>query len=588
MRDYPFYKDKIGEVIGKLRIECQKDEKKQDKKEIYELYKDLEFCCQYGYLFDAKFKDYYKQYTEYIKEVALKRVTEDKNRAKIWRELYWEVVKIESFSFFESYLIYMEHKREYSKRFYEPRRKTQHIAVEDLQALEDSKTMKVYTLSEPPRIGKSTTILFFLSWNILRHPHSHNAMGTYSGPVAKHFYEEFLKILTSEEYCFQELYAFFQPKEKFITNKSAEQMQIFFNDESFATISFRGVDGSWTGLVDVSDDGYLAVDDLIRDKEHAMSKERTDKTYEAYVNTMMDRLHEHSKQLLIGTLWYLYDPIMRIMDKHKDDPNYVFRKIPALNENDESNFDYEYEGYSTEYYKNMRNNMIEDGLESDWMAKFQQSPFNREGQLYPLEELGYFNGILPVGHKYRFVVNCDVAFGGGDSVSMPIGIHDKTENIIYIVDWYFNSSGVLVTVPGVVDMIIKHGIKSIDFEANAGGDLYASKIQEELSTRNYLCACNSVRASNKSSKEDKILSCEGTVRKRFRFLSRITPNPEEVDEDTIIYKRTPQYDRALNELSSYSTRGKNNHDDAVDSISQIAERVFDTMQRKTVIMDCPF
>lgn len=551
-------------------------------------FRDMFAVCQHGFLNDAENKDEYKKYSDYIKETALRQVTKQENQAEIWRGIYWDTLKLESFWYFESYLIYMEHKRPYEKRFYEPRKKTQHIAVEDLQALEDSKTTKVYTLSEPPRIGKSTSILFFLSWNLLRHPHSHNAMGTYSGPVAKHFYEEFLKILTSDEYCFAELYQYFQPNEKFITSKSAEQMQIFFCEESFASISFRGVDGSWTGLVDVSDDGYLAVDDLIRDKEHAMSKERTDKTYEAYVNTMMDRLHEHSKQLLIGTLWYLYDPIMRIMEKHQDDPNYVFRKIPALNDNDESNFDYEYEGYSTEYYKNLRNNMIEDGLESDWMAKFQQSPFNREGQLFPLEELGYFNGILPVGHKFRYVVNCDVAFGGGDSVSMPIGVHDKTENIIYIIDWYFSSSGVMVTVPGVVDMIMKHDIKNITFEANAGGDLYASKIQEELKSRGYLCACNSVRAPNRSSKEDKILSCEGTVRQKFRFLSRTTPNQDEYDDKTIIYKRSPQYERALNELSSYSTTGKNTHDDAPDSIAQIAERVFDTLQRKAKVIECPF
>lgn len=551
-------------------------------------FRDLFAICQHGFLGDAENKEEYKKYSDYIKETALRQVTKQENQAETWRSIYWDTVKLEAFWFFESFLLYMEHKREYPKRFYEPRAKTLKIVVDDLQKLEDSKTIKVYTLSEPPRIGKSTTILFFDAWNLLRHPHSHNAMGTYSGPVAKHFYEEFLKILTSDEYCYQELYSYFQPKEKFITNKSAEQMQIFLCDESFASISFRGVDGSWTGLVDVSDDGYLTVDDLIRDKEHAMSKERTDKTYEAYVNTMMDRLHEHSKQLLIGTLWYLYDPIMRIMDKHEDDPDYVFRKIPALNENDESNFDYEYEGYSTEYYVNLRKNMIEDGLESDWMSKFQQSPFNREGQLFPLEELGYFNGILPVGHKFRYVVNCDVAFGGGDSVSMPIGVHDKTENIIYIIDWYFSSSGVMVTVPGVVDIIIKHGIKNISFEANAGGDLYASKVQEELKSRGYLCACDSVRAPNRSSKEDKILSCEGTVRQKFRFLSRTTPNQDELDDDTVVYKRTPQYERALNELASYSTKGKNTHDDAPDSIAQIAERVFDTMQRRTIIMDSPF
>jgi hypothetical protein len=181
-----------------------------------------------------------------------------------------------------------------------------------------------------------------------------------------------------------------------------------------------------------------------------------------------------------------------------------------------------------------------------------------------------------------------VAFGGGDSVSMPIGLHDQTDDIIYIVDWYFNSSGVTVTVPGVVDMIIKHGIKNVTFEANAGGQLYASKVQEELKKRNYLCSCDSVRAPNNASKEDKIKACEGVIRQKFRFLDSTKHNPEEYDSETTIFERSPEYERALDEIGTYVTIGKNTHDDAVDSISQIAERVFDTMQRRTVIMDCPF
>jgi hypothetical protein len=236
----------------------------------------------------------------------------------------------------------------------------------------------------------------------------------------------------------------------------------------------------------------------------------------------------------------------------------------------------------------MKDKLIRAGNEAEWMAKFQQQPYVREGLLFGLDELGYFNGVLPVGHKFRFVVNCDVAFGGGDSVSMPIGLQDLTDEIVYIVDWYFNSSGVSITVPGVVDMIIKHGIKNITFEANAGGQLYASKVQEELRKRNYLCSCDSVRAPNNLSKEDKIKACEGIIRQKFRFLDGTKHDPEEYDDETTIYERSASYERALEEMGTYVTIGKNLHDDACDSIAQIAERIFDTLQRRTVIMDCPF
>ena len=589
MRDYPYYKDKIGEVIAKLRAECQKDEKKQDKKEIYELYKDLEACCQYGYLYDAQFKDYYKQYTEYIKEVALKRVTDDKNRAKIWRELYWEVVKLESFPVFESFLIYMEHKRPYEKRFYEPRAKTLKIVVDDLQRLEDSKTQKMLTESLPSRTGKSTLMVFFGDWIELRHPESHNAMCTHSGFLADHFYKEMLETMTSPEYCYEELYTFFNPDKKFIEDKSAEKMTIsLVSKGDFPTFTFRGIDGTWTGAIDISSDGYLFIDDLVRDRTHSLSPRRMDDTFSEYLNKCVDRKNEGAKEIMIGTLWNVLDPIKRLEEMYGDDERYVFRRIPALNENGESNFDYEVKGFSTEYYKDMRDKLIRAGNEAEWMAKFQQQPYVREGILLPLDQLGYFNGILPIGHKYRFAVNCDVAFGGGDSVSMPIGLHDLTDDLIYIIDWYFNSSGVSITVPGIVDIIIKHGIKNVTFEANAGGQLYASKVQEELKRRSYLCACDSVRAPNNASKEDKIKACEGVIRQKFRFLDGTKHKSEEFDGETTIYERSADYERALEEMGTYVTIGKNTHDDAIDSISQIAERVFDTMQRKTVIMNCPF
>lgn len=574
-------------TIHNLKVEAEKE--KLDHKAIHELYLDLQAICQFGFLNDVENKDWYKKYTDYIKEIALKEAVNDKERAEEWRKLYWDIVKLESYWYFESYLIYMEHKRPYEKQFYLPRKCTQHIVVEDLQALEDSKSQKMYTLSEPSRVGKSTMMVFFLTWIVLRHPFSHNALATHSGELAKHFYELALDFFTSPDYCFEELYKYFQPDKKGLVEKSAEYMSIKFESTGdFCTCIFKGCDGTWTGNIDISEDGYLFVDDLVRDRTHSLSPKRMNDTFADYLNKMVDRKNEGAKEVLIGTLWNVLDPIKRLEEMYGNDDRYVFRKIPALNENGESNFNYEVKGFSTEYYQDMKDKLIRAGNEAEWSAKFMQQPYIREGLLFPLDQLSYFNGVLPQDHKYRFVVNCDVAFGGGDSVSMPVGLHDLTEDIVYIVDWYFNSSGVGVTIPGVVDMIIKHGIKSVTFEANAGGNLYASKIQEELKKRSYLCACDSVRTIWNMPKADKIKAAEEVIRKKFRFLDNTKHNLEEYDEDTHIYEKSPQYDRALEELGMYVTIGKNTHDDAADAISMIAERVYDTMQRRTIIMDCPF
>ena len=203
-------------------------------------YLDLQTCCQLGFLYDTENKDYYKYYSDYIKEIALKEVVEDKENAETWRNLYWEIVKLESFWYFESYLIYMEHKRPYEKRFYEPRAITLKTVVDDLQKLEFSSDQKMYTLSMPSRVGKSTIMVFFLSWVCLRHPESHNAMGTHSGFLADHFYKETLDLFTTPEYCFEELYSYFQPGKKFIEDKSAEKMTIsFVSKGDFPTCTFE-------------------------------------------------------------------------------------------------------------------------------------------------------------------------------------------------------------------------------------------------------------------------------------------------------------------------------------------------------------
>lgn len=541
----------------------------------YQAYDDLLLMCQVGFIEDVACKYEYKYYSDYVKKIALQEVVDDSRHATLWRNLYWRAVKNESYHFFESFLFYMERKRPYEKRFYEPRQKTLKIVVDDLQRLEDSKTQKFYGLSLPARTGKSTLIIFFLAWVMLRHPYSHSAIGTHSGILASHFYKEFLDLFTTEEYTYQELYQYFNPDLKFIEDKSAENLTLsFVTRGDFPTLTCRGIDGTFTGAVDISSDGgYLCVDDLVRDRQHSLSPKRMNDTFSEYLNKMVDRKNDGAKELMIGTLWNVLDPLMRLEEMYKGNPDYVFRKIPALNENNESNFDYEVKGFSTQYYLDMKDRLVRAGNEAEWCAKYQQAPYIREGILFAHEELRFFNGILPQGHEYSYIVVCDVAFGGGDSVSMPIGLQDQETGEVYIVDWFFSSLGVAVTVPGVVDKLIKYGIMEVTFEKNNGGQMYAEKVQEELKKRSYICSCNTKPAPNNIAKEDKIKGCEPEIKSKIIFLDGTKYNPDELG-DIVAYSRGAQYERALDELTTFVTIGKNEHDDAADSIAQLAIKAF--------------
>ena len=501
---------------------------------------------------------------------ALERYAQDNGMEYDLVNKYYELLKLESYWQFESFVYYMERKRSWSKRFYYPRRKTLKIVVQDLEDLEN-RVIKFYGLSMPSRVGKSTICIFFLAWIALRRPNSHSAMGGHSGILAKGFYKELMNLFTTEEYTFFELFAFWHPKyekKAFPTDKSADEYTITLGDpDRFATITCRGIDGTWTGAVDVSKDGYLYVDDLVRDREHSLSPSRMENTYQEYLNKMVDRKNDGARELMVGTLWNVLDPLERLRKQHEQDPEYRFRKIPALNENDESNFDYEINGFSTDYYLDMRDKLDKP----EWEAKFMQRPYVREGLLFPTDELRYFNGILPDGDFRRIGVT-DVAWGGGDSLSMPIGAEYENGDV-YIYDWVFNKGPKEVTIPLVVGRIIGNEIRQTRFEGNVGGDLYCQYVDEKLQEQGYKCSCTSKKAPNNTEKLSKIIAYSGDIKRKFVFLDTHRHTQEQMKKDAELgikrYYRNDEYQAAMDELTMFVSIGKNEHDDAADGVTQL-------------------
>lgn len=460
-------------------------------------------------------------------------------------ELYWRLLLLESPYLFESYIYYMEKNRPDNKKFYVPRRKTLHVLTEELQNLDDGK-YKFLGISLPPRVGKSTLCIFFLSWVMGRRPNSHNAMSGHSGILADGFYGEILNLIATPEYTFQEIFPWAK-----IQKKSADKKEINLDrPDRFPTLTCRGIDGTWTGAVDISSDGYLYVDDLVRDRMESLSPTRLESRYQDYLNVLVDRKNDGSKELMVGTMWNTLDPINRVKTEKKNDPTYHFVRIPALNEKGESNFDYDYGvGFSTEYYKEIKSRLDNN----EWMAKYQQKPYVREGLLFPEDELQYYNGVLPEGDS-RVVSAVDVAWGGGDSLSMPIG-REYEDGSVYIFAWVFNKGKKEDTLPLVTGQIMNNEIRQIRFEGNTGGDLYAQYVNERLQEHNYKCSCSSRKAPSRMAKMEKIIAYSGSIKRKYYFL----------DEE----HREQEYQDAMEELCMTVTIGKNDHDDAADGLTQL-------------------
>lgn len=394
----------------------------------------------------------------------------------------------------------------------------------------------------------STMCIFFMSWIMGKRPNSHSAMGGHSGKLAKGFYGELLNLINTQEYNYSEIF----PQSK-LQKQSADDFEINLDKpDRFATMTCRGIEGTWTGAVDISSDGYLYVDDLVRDRQHSLSPTRLENTYQEYLNKMVDRKIDGARELMVGTRWNLYDPLGKIEKLNHDNPMYRFRKIPALNDEGKSNFDYEYGvGFSTKYYVDMKARLDAN----EWEAKYQQKPFLREGIVFAADELRYYNGVLPEGGFVKNVSACDVAWGGGDSLSMPVGAEYENGDV-YIYDWIFSTAPKEGTLPLVVGRIMGNNIQSINFEANNGGDMYAYYVNERLKEHKYACSTTSTKAPSKQAKKEKINQYSGDVKQNFIFLAPKYQNK--------------QYQKAMDELTTFVYIGDNEHDDAADGVTQLA------------------
>ena len=319
---------------------------------------------------------------------------------------------------FDSYLLYVEWSRDPEKKFYPPRRKVLKQVVDALQELADDK-LDLLAVSLPPGSGKTTLAIFYLTWLGGKIPNDPMLTGSHSNSFVRGVYDECLRIMDRNgDYLWHEVF----PDIK-VTNTNAKDCRIDLDKrQRFETLEFTSIGTGNAGLYRAAT--LLYCDDLVSGIEVALSKERLDKLWETYTTDLRQRkIGDHCKELHIATRWSVHDVIGRLEREYGDSDRAKFIVIPALNENDESNFDYAYGvGFTTRVYHEQRN--IMDDV--SWRALYMNEPIEREGLVYSQDELRrYFE--LPSEDPDAIIGICDTKDKGADYAFLPVAyVYDRT------------------------------------------------------------------------------------------------------------------------------------------------------------------
>lgn len=507
-------------------------------------YEDLYYMCLEALNEDRKLAVEYLQMLSKCIEDIIPGVVEVEFLQKLF-DLHKKVLLAAAPYHFESYILYIEWNREPDKKFYPPRRTVLSQVVDALQELADDK-LDLLAVSLPPGAGKSTLAIFFLTWLAGKRPNEPKLTGSHSNAFIRGVYDECLRILDKNgEYLWQDVFPDIS-----LTSTNAKDCRIDVDKrQRFETLEFTSIGTGNAGLYRASD--LLYCDDLVSGIEVALSKERLDKLWETYTTDLRQRkIGNYCKELHIATRWSVHDVIGRLESQYGNSDRAKFIVIPAMDSNDESNFDYDYGvGFTTEFYREQRDIMDD----ASWRALYMNEPIEREGLVYHEDELRrYFE--LP-GEADAIIGICDTKDKGSDYAFLPVAY--VYGNDYYIEDCVCDNSLPDIVDARLVEVLLTNSVKMCRFESNSAGRRVAEKIQGRVKERGGIT--NITTKFTTANKETKIIVNSAWVKEHCLF------------KDSSLYRKNSDYGRMMNMLCSYTVAGKNKHDDVPDGMAMLAE-----------------
>lgn len=458
----------------------------------------------------------------------------------------------------DAYLQYLEWARKPEDRFYLPRRRIMRRVAASLQKLVDNELDELF-LSFPPRTGKTTMLMMFATWLLGREPERSNLYSAYSDIITSAFYTGCLEIINDPvTYLWHDVF----PTARIVSTNAKDETLNIDRKKRYPSLTCRSLYGTLNGACDCN--GLLMADDLIGGIEEALNQDRMISAWTKVDNNLIPRAKESAKILWCGTRWSMIDPAglrmdLLLNDERFKDRRYEIINLPALDEHDESNFNYLFGvGFSTDYYHQRRASFERNNDMASWMAQYMGEPIERAGALFEPKYMQFYNGVLPDEEPVRIFMAVDPAFGGGDFTSAPI-CYQYEDGSIYVHDIVFNDGDKRITQPLLVKKILEHQVQAAQFELNRSTASYKEDIEKELKERGYRLNITTRMPPNNIAKEYRIRDKAPEIRELY------------FREEG---KRHKEYSQFMQNLYSFKIVGKNKNDDAADSMAQVVDMIY--------------
>lgn len=429
--------------------------------------------------------------------------------------------------------------------FYKPERKYLVTLCNELQDFYESDD-EVLIINLPPRHGKSRTAQLLVEWILGKNQQEKIMTGSYNETLSTVFSKS---VRNSIQEVKVDLY-------KPVFSDVFPGVRIKKGD---AAMNLWSLEGGYNNYLATSPTGtatgfgctLLIIDDLIKNSEEAYNADVLEKHWNWFTNTMLSRLEEGGKIIIIMTRWATGDLAGKALE-HFREQGAKLRHISMKALQDDGTMLCE-EILSRKSYDMKVKSM---GLDIA-SANYQQEPIDIKGKLYSsfktyteLPKDQYGNLLFEVIRNYT-----DTADQGDDYLcSINYGVYNGEA---YILNVLYTKAPMEETEPAVAKMLYEDNVNIADIESNNGGRGFARSVKRILQEQ---------YKSNKT----RINWFHQSKNKKARILSNATWVMDHIYFPVNWKDRWPEYYEAMN---TYQREGKNQHDDAPDATTGIAEKI---------------
>lgn len=400
---------------------------------------------------------------------------------------------------------------------------------------------EVLIVNVPPRHGKSRTASMFAKWVFGQNQNEKIMTGSYNEMLSTTFSKAVRNDISEVK----------GDKDKLVYSDIFPDTRIKQGDGAMNLWSLEGGYNNYlatspTGTATGFGASLLIIDDLIKNAEEAFNEGVLEKHWEWFTNTMLSRVEEGGKIIIIMTRWSSKDLAGRALVHFKEEGKKVRHiNLKAQQEDGSMLCD---EILSKRSYESKTRAMRPEIA----AANYQQEPIDVKGRLY--SSFKTYDGELP---QFKQIKNYTDTADTGEDFLCSINYGVTFNNEAYVLDVLYTKDGMEKTEPDTAKMLFEGRVNVADIESNNGGRGFARAVERLLK-------------SNHNSNFTRVEPFHQSKNKQARILSNATWVMDHIYFPSNWRERWPEYFKAMTE---YQREGKNKHDDAPDATTGIAEKI---------------